>query len=545
MKHRNAVTFALVSLAALLLAAPARACLNDRDTLAEEIKGLPDITRIITGRFERNPPLYYEMRIKRIGASLPSHPDTLNDYDDIAVALDRVGRDDEAIGWEEKKRARLVALHVSDTDPATKENWYRYYANCGTCWVHRWLRHGADRTKIAQVKTARDMIARAIVIKPGAHEGREKYQLLVMDWIIQPRAIGTPSTNRNTLAYVASWQGIRYSFRAQPKGNGGEGGDANSDDESGLLKGAADYLDQGLTDQPVDLVERAERVRVSWSGSKELADKDDGFEAYDTIGASAYAMRWFRNGADPSAIADLRKAVALVNSRDSQPPLQPNTSYPKPFAPPAPIRAVDVAASALRLPEVSLMEYVSPDHEAPRATLDGMSGLVVLGSAWESIDVFDCIAAALSRQYPHKSHLSAMVWLRVRELKQAGHRSLGSIDVEPPPDSMNEVSSEDTTAYRSLRSEADEWEKKRTAYMMARLSAGRHPDTDSTFWSDWHDSGPPVPAQPVGEMIRSAAAASVQTGVLFVTIPLIVAIAARSLSIRRRQLAKSTRGTKL
>ena len=39
--------------------------------------------------------------------------------------------------------------------------------------------HGADRFKIDQVQKAHDYIAQAIAIKPDAHEGREKYQLIV------------------------------------------------------------------------------------------------------------------------------------------------------------------------------------------------------------------------------------------------------------------------------------------------------------------------------------------------------------------------------
>ena len=42
-----------------------------------------------------------------------------------------------------------------------------------------------------------------------------------------------------------------------------------------------------------------------------------------------------------------------------------------------------------------------------------------------------------------------------------------------------------------LRDDAKQYERKRTAYMMARLKAGRHPDTDPKFWSEWKE--PPVP----------------------------------------------------
>ncbi len=75
MKHRRSPLPHLAAFA-LLAAMPAHACINDRDTLAEEIKGLPDVAQIITGRFERNPPLYHQMRIDRSlrpGAPTGSH----------------------------------------------------------------------------------------------------------------------------------------------------------------------------------------------------------------------------------------------------------------------------------------------------------------------------------------------------------------------------------------------------------------------------------------------------------------------------------------
>lgn len=47
-------------------------------------------------------------------------------------------------------------------------------------------------------------------------------------------------------------------------------------------------------------------------------------------------------------------------------------------------------------------------------------------------------------------------------------------------------------AYKTLRAEADEWQAQRTAYMMRRLKAGRHPDWDKTFWNEWQE--PPAPS---------------------------------------------------
>lgn len=172
----------------ILLGAVAGACLWDSDTLKAEAANKMDLVRVITGRFERWPAKYYEMRLERVKKELadPTTGDAkrLDLYDDAAVALDRLHRDDEAITLIEQKRALLTKL-----DPkvaSQKDHWYRYYANAGTFWAHRWFAKGADRAKIDQMRHARDLIAKAIEINPNAHFGREKYQLLVMEWVIHP-----------------------------------------------------------------------------------------------------------------------------------------------------------------------------------------------------------------------------------------------------------------------------------------------------------------------------------------------------------------------
>ena len=65
---------------------------------------MPEVVAVLTGRFERNPPLFYEMRLERVTDHLQSHPEDLAAYDDAGVACDRLGRGDEAISWMEKKR---------------------------------------------------------------------------------------------------------------------------------------------------------------------------------------------------------------------------------------------------------------------------------------------------------------------------------------------------------------------------------------------------------------------------------------------------------
>lgn len=168
----------LFLLAVAIVAMPAAACLWDSDTLADEAKGHLDFIRVVTGRFERNPPIYYEMRLARVSQLLKTDPRQLDAYDDAGVACDRLGRDDDAIGWMQKKRAHLSPL------PANQDEWYRYYANLGTFYAHQWFRGGAKKKELSELGRARDLIAKAIEINPNAHFGREWVQLGIIRWII-------------------------------------------------------------------------------------------------------------------------------------------------------------------------------------------------------------------------------------------------------------------------------------------------------------------------------------------------------------------------
>ncbi len=154
------------------------ACIWDRDTLRLEASQVsPTLLQTITGRFERFPPRYYEMRLEMVTRELEDSPLKLKLYDDAGVACDRLGRGPEAIEWMAKKKE--IIDQVND-----KEHQYRYHANLGTFLVHQWLRNGRDFSDLEKVKQARDHIAKAIEINPDAHFGREKYQLMAMDWIL-------------------------------------------------------------------------------------------------------------------------------------------------------------------------------------------------------------------------------------------------------------------------------------------------------------------------------------------------------------------------
>lgn len=377
------------------------ACLWDRDTPSDEARGMPEVVAAITGRFPRNPPKFYEMRLARVAAHLKRHPDDLAAYDDAGVACDRLGRGDEAISWMARKRDRLDRLDAAR--PEVKEQWYRYHANLGTFLVHRWARNGSDRAKLDEVKAARDEIARALEINPNAHFGREKYQLQAIEWIIDP-----PNAE----------------------------------------------------------------------GSRYLPN----------------LLGWDPNATD--TIQDPRTADEAVR---------------------------------------------------------GLSGLIVLGNAWESVDVFYALSVALQHDtlgfakdnMGGRNSLAYFAWMRSRELIDAGKGSMLPVAPEGEalksllPDSYYVTGSELLApAFPSLRAEADAWQAARTAFMAARLDAGRHPDTDAHFWDGYTEApAPSLPPYASPGYLYAQAERRVKTG-LVVLLCLAIALVALVVTVAWRRRSR-------
>jgi len=178
----------------------ADACLNDRDSLFIETMGHQrDLLKTVIGWFPVHSSLYYQMRIKRCEAELVTHPEHLAIYDDLAVAYDRQNDDVHAIEAIERKRTYMLAHgikeHVVVSNPeqypskddiakSSMDPWYRYYANVGTFWAHRWFHGGMpEDKKKAWMDLAQTDIDHAIKLNPYAHGLREFAQAEVIRWV--------------------------------------------------------------------------------------------------------------------------------------------------------------------------------------------------------------------------------------------------------------------------------------------------------------------------------------------------------------------------
>lgn len=141
--------------------------------------------KILVGWFDRYPPEYYETRLTRVLGELQEKPDNLSLYDDAAVALDRLHRSSEAIATMARKDAKMNELRENETENDLSEHQYRYLANLGTFHVHDWIgREKAIRNAdLSSLKKGEELIEAAIALNPDAHFGREKHQLMAIQWL--------------------------------------------------------------------------------------------------------------------------------------------------------------------------------------------------------------------------------------------------------------------------------------------------------------------------------------------------------------------------
>jgi tetratricopeptide (TPR) repeat protein len=143
-----------------LLARPLFACIWDYDTLRDERRGLPGMAELLAGRFEKRSEFFYRDRIERMQKLLDREPDNQDAMDNLAVALFRVRRIDEAIATLQHKENRFPNQYTTASNLAT------FYMLCGN-----------SEDAIPLLKTA-------LAINPNAHFGREKYQLKLAEFLV-------------------------------------------------------------------------------------------------------------------------------------------------------------------------------------------------------------------------------------------------------------------------------------------------------------------------------------------------------------------------
>jgi tetratricopeptide (TPR) repeat protein len=165
----RAVGLALACALALVAAAPAaRACIWDRDTLAQERARFPTALELLTGKFIRHTPEFYAWRLRDRQARIAANPDDLALVDDLAVAHDKLGQHAEAIAATQAILPRAPRR-------------YETLANLGTFYLHS-----------GDFERGLEFIDRALEVNPDAHFGRERYQRWLAEYLMTHRDGAAP-----------------------------------------------------------------------------------------------------------------------------------------------------------------------------------------------------------------------------------------------------------------------------------------------------------------------------------------------------------------
>lgn len=161
----------------LLSSSLALACEWDRDTLAEEAVYGKDFVATIVGRFPRNPRLFYEMRRDRLLAKAQK---ATGEYDDLAVAYDKLGDPVSALAWIERK------------PNGSADDRYHTLANGGTFRIHAWLLGKLDRSA---AQRGLEELEAAVRLNPNAHFGRERVQIELVRELLSPSGHMEPDSD--------------------------------------------------------------------------------------------------------------------------------------------------------------------------------------------------------------------------------------------------------------------------------------------------------------------------------------------------------------
>ena len=151
---------------AVLVPSVAAACMWDYDTIKRERTRFPGTLELITGKFLRHSPEFYEWRVADRTRRLAADPTNVALLDDLAVAYDKTGRHDLAI--ETARRTELL-----------RPGRYETAANLGTFHFHA-----------GQFDQGLPHIGRALGINPDAHFGRERVQMRLVDYVVSRNKAG-------------------------------------------------------------------------------------------------------------------------------------------------------------------------------------------------------------------------------------------------------------------------------------------------------------------------------------------------------------------
>jgi tetratricopeptide (TPR) repeat protein len=207
--------------------------------------------------------------------------------------------------------------------------------------------------------------------------------------------------------------------------------------------------------------------------------------------------RWISNGGNPKNLTD---AVAAEKHIAKAIEINPNAHFGREFAQLYSMRAILKGAKEgdwkTHFTEnlISIADQDKVDHKALRK---GIAGMMVLGNAWNSPVMLE----AVMRVVPTDTQVRLLCALRIQEIEtrsaypdsDLGYFHLAKLIVAK---SKNRTwfkpvhIAKDIETLGEIRANAIQFSKSQTDFVLNRLKAGKHPDSDPDFWVGYKPLSP-------------------------------------------------------
>jgi tetratricopeptide (TPR) repeat protein len=160
---RGGGALALCAAALLVVTSPnrAQACLWDHDTFLEESLGKRDLAEVLSGDLRKHSQTFYAAKVAYTQPMIDAGAAPKERYDDLAVALAKLGRVDEALAVMATKEAKFPGEYTT-------------LANVGTFLMMK-----------GDLQGALDKLRAAVAKWPDAHFGREEFQLQLLEFALR------------------------------------------------------------------------------------------------------------------------------------------------------------------------------------------------------------------------------------------------------------------------------------------------------------------------------------------------------------------------
>lgn len=254
-------------------------------------------------------------------------------------------------------------------------------------------------------------------------------------------------------------------------------------------------------------------------------DAGDHLYRYHANIGTFHAHRWIRNGGDAEDLADLEAAREHISKAIE---INPDAHFGREFVQLGAIEwLLNSEAGSLNnmwigeyptmLSSVLGVEKMSEYwEEVPEDVVLGLLGLVTLGAAQESVDVYTALAIAMTQQ--ENTSLGLMAALRVDELVAQGLESLHPVAFKSEDSQvltsdfytlslLEEDFAEVESYFDRAREAADEYRIEYASFVQQQLDSGLHPDTDEVFFDGEPEAL--LPEMPNGFYGRAGTARSV------------------------------------